>query len=405
MARVFDDWIKAYIDYTSKSEAPDRYHFWTAVSAIAGALRRRVWIDMLHYQWTPNFYIILVGPAGVVTKSTTMSSGMELLSMNKEIAFGPESLTWQALGEELMEAGRAIDINGEKVVISCLTIAASEAGSLLKLEGDGLVSMLIGMWDGQKSAKPWGHKTRSSGKIEIKNPWLNIIACTTPTWLRTNFPEHIIGGGLTSRIIFVYADQKRQFVAYPRRAWQQSGMTVQEHEDLKKMLAADLTEISEMTGEMVLTDEAMDWGDTWYKTILTKRPPHLASSRFDSYIARKQTHLHKLAMVLTAADKNLAPKMEITLPTLLKADAILSDVENDMIKVFESIGLVEESKQRAEIVQFLRIYGDMKVEDLWKFCSNIMSTDDFKSNLEVGFQNNVFKRIAIPGSRFGVRLI
>jgi hypothetical protein len=402
--RIFDDWIKAYIDYTSQSEAPDRYHFWTAVSTIAGAMRRRVWIDQLHFQWTPNFYILLVGPAGVVTKSTTMNSGMGLLERNKEILFGPESLTWQALGEDLMDAGRALEYNGEKTVISCLTIAASEGGSLLKLEDDGLVSMLIGMWDGQKSVRPWMHKTRSQKTIEIRNPWLNIIACTTPTWLRVNFPEHIVGGGLTSRIIFVYAEQKRKFVAYPRRTWERSGMTVDEHRELGNTLSEDLKEIAALKGPMSLTDAAMDWGEQWYMDLQRNRPKHLASSRFDSYLARKQTHLHKLAMVMTAADKNLAPAMLIDAPMLQKCNAILDDVERDMIKVFESIGLVEEAQQRSEITQFLRIHKDMKIEDLWRLCSNVMRLSDFETNVKAGLEAGFYERFSTPGSRFGIRL-
>lgn len=404
MARIFDDWIKAYMEYTSHSEAPDRYHFWTAISTVAGALRRRVWIDQLHYQWTPNFYILLVGPAGVVTKSTTMNSGMGLLEKNKDIIFGPESLTWQALGEDLMDAGRVLEYNGEKMVISCLTIAASEGGSLLKLDDDGLVSMLIGMWDGQKSVRPWKHKTRSQKVIEIKNPWLNIIACTTPTWLRVNFPEHHVGGGLTSRIIFVYADQKRKFVAYPRRAWERSGMTIQEHGELGIRLAEELAEIATLKGPMSLTDEAIEWGEQWYMELQNKRPKHLASSRFDSYLARKQTHLHKLAMVLTAADKELAPRMEITADMLKKCDAILIDVERDMLKVFESIGLVDEAKQRSEITAFLRMHNDMRIEDLYRLCSSIMKQADFEASVKSGLEAGFYERFPLAGSKFGIRI-
>ena len=73
------NWIKTYMQYSSFSEAPDKMHFWVAVSTIAGALRRRVWIDQGYFQWTPNFYIILVAPPGIVSISTSLSIGMILL--------------------------------------------------------------------------------------------------------------------------------------------------------------------------------------------------------------------------------------------------------------------------------------------------------------------------------------
>jgi hypothetical protein len=68
------------MNFTRASESPDAFHFWTGVGTIAGALRRRVWLDMRHSQWTPNFYIILVDLPGVANKSTTVRIGSSLLA-------------------------------------------------------------------------------------------------------------------------------------------------------------------------------------------------------------------------------------------------------------------------------------------------------------------------------------
>ena len=75
-SRKLKNWVDSYLVYSSASEAPDKFHFWTAVSTIAGALRRRVWIPQNYFDWTSNFYIILVAPPGIVSKSTTISIGM-----------------------------------------------------------------------------------------------------------------------------------------------------------------------------------------------------------------------------------------------------------------------------------------------------------------------------------------
>src|SRR5258708_32530922 len=79
-------------------ESTLNFHFWTGIATIAGALRRRVWIDMRKFIWTPNFYIILVAPAGIAAKSTSISIGLDLLlklPTQAGIRFGPESLTGQ----------------------------------------------------------------------------------------------------------------------------------------------------------------------------------------------------------------------------------------------------------------------------------------------------------------------
>src|SRR3989304_116541 len=97
MSRRCDDWLKAFVDYASYGEAPLKFLFWTGISTIAGALRRRVWIDQKFFQWVPNFYIVLVAPPGIVSKSTTANVGMNLLRKLEEIKFGPDVITWQQL--------------------------------------------------------------------------------------------------------------------------------------------------------------------------------------------------------------------------------------------------------------------------------------------------------------------
>src|SRR6516164_4535938 len=117
MARKSANWLKSYMQYTRDSESPTTFHFWTGVSTLAGALRRRVWIDMRKFQWTPNFYIILVGPQGVAAKSTSISMGMNLLSKIKGVKFGPESMTWQKLARSLSDAIEYVeftDLNGSR---------------------------------------------------------------------------------------------------------------------------------------------------------------------------------------------------------------------------------------------------------------------------------------------------
>ena len=59
------------------------------------------------------------------------------------------------------------------------------------------------------------------------------------------------------------------------------------------------------------------------------------------YISRKQTHIHKLAIVLAAAQRD---KLIIEESDLREADALLTTIEPHMIKVFESVGVVDEIK-------------------------------------------------------------
>lgn len=394
MARHFPNWLKAYMDYTRDSESPDSFHFWTGVSTIAGALRRRVWIDMKKFQWTPNFYIVLVGPPGVAAKSTSMSIGMSLLAQVKDVKFGPESMTWQKLAKSLSDAVEFVEYvlpNGDKerIAMSCLTINISELGTFLRVDDDQLMSFLIRMWEGQR--EKFRHETISGGAVEVDNPWLNIIGATTPAWLKSNFPEAMIGGGLTSRIVFVYGEKKRKLIPYP-----DSVIPAAEERELRRKLVEDLTSISLRSGPYILSQFARQWGEAWYHDHNNPalRPAHLSSSRFEGYLARKQTHLHKFAIILAAAKRD---QLVIEEEDLKEAEVIITDTEHDMLRVFESIGLVEEQQHIRELVAIVRFNGFTTANDLWSKAMNVMSFKDFQDAVKAAIHGGLLKNATESG--------
>lgn len=399
MARHFQNWLSAYAAYTADSESPAEFHFWTGVWTIAGALRRRVWLDMRKYQWTPNFYIVLVGPAGIVTKSTTIRIGMRLLEKVDGVRFGPPSITWQKLADNLssaIEHMKHVKPNGQEefIPMSCLTIPISELGTFLKMEDTSLIDVLVDLWDGQLTT--WGHSTKTSGDVIIKNPWINIIGCTTPSWLKANFPESMIGGGLASRIVFVYGDTKQKLVAYPDEFSPGA-----DYYTLEDKLVDDLKDIALLEGTFELSKEARAWGHTWYNDHWTKdRPSHMASERYGGYLARKQTHLHKIGIVLSAAEGG---NMIISKDHLEMADALLRSVEPHMLKVFESIGVVEESQHVHEILPFLKAFGWLTIDDLWSKVMNLMNQQDFSHAISAAHRGQLI-RIEERGGKKGLTL-
>lgn len=379
MARNFQHWIKAYVEHTRYSESPDNFHFWTGVATVAGALRRRVWIDQRIFQWTPNFYIILVGPPGVAAKSTSIRQGLNLLEKVPGINFGPQSMTWQALTVALEKSTEGVLIDEETQIMSCMTISVSELGTFLRADDDELMSTLIAMWDGQKEV--WRRSTKTQGDTKVENPWINIIGCTTPAWIRSNIPNSMIGGGLTSRIIFVYGEKKRQLVAFPAEL-----VTSKDYSKEEEYLISDLCEIAQIKGEYQYEKEALDYGRAWYDDINTNRPDHMKSERFDGYIARKQTHLMKTAMVLAASQRN---DLLITKDDLEQASAIINDIENDMIKVFNSIGVSPGAEISRQILALVRNAGK-KIEYayLWRMASATIPLRDFTEAIKGLIESN-----------------
>ncbi len=385
MARYFNDWLQGYMEYTAASESPDSFHFWTGVATVAGALRRRVWIDEHHFQWTPNFYIVLVGPPGVAAKSTSIRQGLNLLERTEMgIHFGPQSMTWQALTVSLQNSQEGVEIGADNDVhlMSCLTISVSELGTFLDPKNDELTSVLIDMWDGQKST--WRRETKSSGNVEIHNPWLNVIAATTPSWIKTNMPANMVGGGLTSRILFVFEDKKRHLVAFPSEVVQ-----TKEFLKLQGELVHDLREICDLKGQYFRTPEATIYGKEWYERLYYgQRPAHMQSDRFDGYIARKQTHLFKLAIVLAAAKRS---DLRIHQEDLEAADTILGDVERDMAKVFSAIGIATGARFSEELLAMIKHAKKIDYNILWQRAMHSMTLTDFSEAMRGLLQAGLVK--------------
>jgi hypothetical protein len=365
--RRLDNWLKGYMEYTSALEAPDIFHFWTGVSTIAGALRRQVWIDQIHFQWTPNFYIILVSPPGLVNKTTTIGVGTKMLKTLPDVNFGPNAITWQALVQALAESTTAIQLpDGTYHQMSCITCSSGELGSLLDPHDRSMVDVLTDLWDGRLDT--WKKVTKSSGTDVIENPWINIIAATTPSWLADNLGESAVGGGFTSRCVFVYGDKKRHFIALPRYHSKEISTS------LKDELLHDLERIGMLRGEFNFTPEAIRWEEVWYRAHWEKHAETVATDRMVGYIGRKQTHKMKLAMVLSAAQRD---DLLITVDDLVAAAEIVDMLEIYQAQVFEKIGQTEGGRYTAMIVEHVVRAGIIDKAELLRKVMRVMDEKTF----------------------------
>jgi hypothetical protein len=371
--RNYPDWLTAFQDYASFGEAPRRMYFWVGISTIAGALRRHVWIDQHYFKWFANLYVILVAPPGVVAKTTTADIGMDLLRRVPGVQFGPSVVSWQALVQAFGTSAEAFAVpdTGEYQTHSPMTISSGEFGNLLNPQDKEMVDMLVNLWDGKGFRKV----TKHSGSDDVVNPWINIIACTTPAWIAGNFPEYMIGGGFTSRCVFVYADKKERFVAYPG-----DNMPEDIHLQADK-LVADLEHISvNIVGEYVLTPEAKEWGRDWYQTHNTTRPTHLQDERFGGYIARKQTFVHKIAMILAASQRD---ELIVTKSDLEIAAVMVTDLEMEMINVFRKIGRSDISVAADRLVGYMKLRRECPYAEAYRYIhAQFPSMKDFEDVLK-----------------------
>lgn len=372
MPRVFPDWLTAYAEYTEDTEAPTNFHLWTGLVTLAGAVQRKVWIDLAHFQWVANLYVLLVGEPGIVTKSTSIRIGRNLLRGVKGFHQGPDSVTWQALLDSFSESSHSFKFGAGEMVQSPLSLYIAEVGNFLDPTNREAMDLLTDMWDGQ--ATTFTRRTRGSGQSEIVNPWLNFIGCTTPSWIQNNFSADLVGGGFASRLIVIYGDRKKKLIAYPGIS--SGGLKV----EMEESLSSDLKHIARLQGPMSLSPDALKWGEKWYADLQAGLGKDIISRRASGYYARKQTHLHKIAMLISLSSKD---DLMISQEDLEIAHVFLIEVEKDIMRVLSNITNRQVAARNAmEIISVLRSGQNLTDNELFGHLWTYMSKKDFDTALQ-----------------------
>jgi hypothetical protein len=297
---------------------------------------------------------------------------MSMLREIKDIRFGPDAVTCAALTQALAAARLDVPIDGFLVPMSAVTIFSSEFGTFLNPHDREMIDVLVDLWDNRTGA--WEKLTKTSGKDQVVNPWVNIAACTTPAWIAGNFPEYMIGGGFTSRCVFVFAEKKRRLIAYPFLE-----MPTEDYEAQRKVLIEDLQDIARMGGPFTLSKEALEFGAKWYEEHYTNSNKELSTSQFAGYLARKQTHIHKLAMVISAAESSRRIVEKIHLE---HAAIIITALEADMPKVFSHIGKAGDAKNAGDLLEIIRAYGKIDKITLYRICMTKMGLQEFTNAVD-----------------------
>jgi hypothetical protein len=356
MARNYEDWLSAYLQFCRGGESPTKFNFWVGSSVLCGALRRHVWMDMKRFMWYPNQYVIIVAPPGVISKTTTTSIGMNLLRKVPGISFGATVTTWEKLVQTFAACSETFECGKDLKTQSAITIESGEFGNLFDPKNREMVDLFVTLWDSKDGN--FVKETKLSGNDTVVNPFINLIACTTPSWISENFPKYLIGGGFASRCLFVYADKKEAYIAYPDEH------VDPDYEGTKLKLIQDLEHIStKLVGEYKMSKDARDWGRAWYEDHHKNHSQEFDKSLYGGYIARKQTHTHKLSMILAAS---CSDNLIITRENLETATQMVTDLEPDMHLVFDNIGQTEISNNANKVVEIVRNHPNgMKYMDLF----------------------------------------
>jgi hypothetical protein len=350
MSRELDNWLDSYLKYTDNTESPVSYHTWCGLSVIAGALQRRVYLQWgLAETIYPNLYVVLIGPSGRTRKGTAIGIAKSMLKATPGITVVPESSSGrQAMILAMKRASKNFEdpIDG-KIKFHCSVTAFSEELSVFLGQGD--IAYLSNLTDWYDSKDDWEYETVGRGKDSLQGLCLNLCGGTAPDWIQSMIPQEALGGGFTSRVIFIVEEKKRKIVP--------EYVVDDATKELGEKLQRDLERIANLAGEMRFDEEGKQAYVDWYidqDTKLSAGQPAIPDTRFAGYCERRATHLRKLMLVCSASRGD---DLKLTKADFLKAKGLLEAAEVKMGRTFGGLGKARNSAETDTVMDFIREMG------------------------------------------------
>lgn len=388
LERHLPDWIDGFMLYTENTEPPVLYRKWTAISVIAAVLQRKCRVEWgTSLTFYPNLYVVLVGPSAT-GKGTAMSPGLDLLQDLKHIKIAAQATSLQALIRRLKETNYSDpDLEtGEVQLHSSMTIFSKEFTVFLGYHNRELMATLCDWYDCDRH---WIYETISRKTEEIVGVWVNIVAATTPDLIRSSMPLDAIGGGLTSRIIYIFEERKAKLVPLPMQTSKEKGLYIH--------LLHDLEKIYMLSGCFKYTTDFMDIWTDWCN-FAEKNPP-FSDPKFDGYLGRRRSHVMKLSMIMCASRYKEQNQMVITRDDFERALVTLEEAEKRMLLVFRGVGKSDYAEAIQSALTFFKTSVTKEIP-IWQFARQYQNDldkfamDRVLQTLEV---MNVIKVIHRPG--------
>jgi hypothetical protein len=311
------DWIEGFIQYTGKTNSPEIFRKWAAISVLAGALERRCWIKTSIGTLYPNVYIILVAGPGV-GKSVAVRYARDFLLTLTNHHIAPSSVTKASLIDTLNDSLRHIvrpKENPASIMFNSLHIISSELGVLLPGYDTEFMHVLTDLYD----CDTYSEKRRTAKlNIEIKNPQLNILAACTPDYLTGVMPEGAWAQGFASRLLMIYSGDTLLVDLFADE---------KEDAETKKALANELKKRAGLYGKYTFTPEAATLITNWREAGEPIKPDH---PKLFHYNSRRTAHVLKLAMICAASESDELiideRHMQRALDLLIEAEFFMPDI-------------------------------------------------------------------------------
>jgi hypothetical protein len=361
MSRLLNNWLASYIELTKNTEPPARFHLWVAVTIIGALLGRKCEVKLGPETFFPNLYTILVGPPGV-RKGTAIKYGQSILKEIKKGTSAPDVVTKEQLIAEFELAQDTVPVGNEMITHSSMFVIAPELVNFIKENDYERLGYLTDLYDGRDD---FIYKTKTSTNHHVVNPGLWILGATTPNWIEIAMRQLGVGGGMTSRIICVFASKKGNHVP----------VTKMKPFDpvLRGKLITDLAEISRMAGRFTVTNDADRIYSEWY--LGRYKETCISDNRFASYWERLPSMVIKTSMIVSASRRDTKV---VEAQDIVQAISMFEAIHPEMPQAFGGLGQNVIGSQTEKVRNILREKGQAHRHEILRALKMDLSEWDYR---------------------------
>lgn len=337
--RRLTSWIDGFVEYLDAVDSPHQFKLWCAISTIAGALERRVSVDVGRGPLWPNMYVLLVSQPGV-GKGLALGRAASFWAEVPELNIAPTTLSKAGLLDEIQDAGKVTrNRQGREYVYHSLLFCSVEFGNFVSSWDAAFMNILNEVYD--STEVPLRERLRSRSReeqINIVHPQLHILAGTGPNYLSSLLPMTAWGTGFPSRCMLVYSGEAELQPLFRK---------VPNDQALRASLVHDFRQISKLEGEFVFEKEAAEMLNSWYMERFTPAPFH---PKLQHYVTRRLAHFSKLLMAVSVSRSN---ELVIRVEDFTLARAILLATEAQMPEIFKAMTYSDDQSILQDLYNFV----------------------------------------------------
>lgn len=378
-----ENFLKDFVELNKGTEIPELFALWCGLSAISSVLGRRVWIDMGTYTIYPNTFVVLVAGSGRCRKSTAIGVAEKLI---RNVEPRPNIIAQKITPEALIDALHQVDNSTTDVVreVSEGFVVVDELATFLNKKSyeAGLAALLIPLYDCKDNFE---YHTKGQGRSMLNHCCLGLLGASTIDWLRHAVPEEAVGGGLTSRIIFVFVESPMPPVAITTFS--------QEKKEIQERLIRSLAKVASYQGQMSMSPEAWKYYEDRYN-IFWNSSDFFNNHLLTGYASRRFVHLIKVGMLFAVSTNS--PQIEER--HLIGADSILTASEQHMPRLLELVTSSDRGAMLNVVREKIFKAGKISRSDLLRMLSSKLDSRELTEITDTLIHSNQIQAVAMGSS-------